>query len=115
MNLNYETIRLPNNRTYRFRGITENVNVGSGRDVRIDMENSIESNSQTNRTLQRTAIGAGVGALLGALLGGGDGAAVGAALGAGTGVGSVYLQGPYDLELATGTEFTIRASAPSGK
>ncbi|HEX6125263.1 MAG TPA: hypothetical protein VFZ23_07800 [Pyrinomonadaceae bacterium] len=112
MNLNYETIRMPNGRTYRFAGITENVRLRSGGDVRVDNENSIESSSQTNRTLTRTAVGAGVGALLGALLGGGDGAAVGAALGAGTGVGSVYLQGRYDLELPSGTEFVIRASAP---
>jgi regulator of protease activity HflC (stomatin/prohibitin superfamily) len=112
MNLNFETIRMPNNRTYRFAGITQNVRVGSGRDVRVDNENTIEGNSQNKRTFERTAVGAGVGALLGALLGGGDGAAIGAAVGAGTGVGSVYLQGPYDLELGSGTEFTIRATAP---
>lgn len=112
MNLNYETIRMPNGRTYRFEGITENVHVRSERNVRIDNENTIETSSQTNRTVERTAVGAGIGALLGALLGGGDGAAVGAALGAGTGIGSVYLQGPYHLELVRGTEFTIRATSP---
>jgi hypothetical protein len=112
MNLIYETIRMPNDRTYRFAGITQNVKVRSGQQVRIDNENTFESRNQTSRTLGRTAAGSGAGALLGALLGGGEGAATGAAIGAGTGIGSVYLQGPYDLELRSGTEFIIRASAP---
>jgi hypothetical protein len=113
MTLNYETIRLRNNQTYRFAGITENVRMNSGENVRINNENAVrESNSQTNQTIGRTAIGAGIGAILGAILGGGQGAAIGAAVGAGTGAGSVYIQGRDDLELTNGAEFTIRASAP---
>jgi hypothetical protein len=113
MNLNYETIRMPNNQVYRFAGITENVRATSGEAVRIDNEGTLkEDDSQTTRTVGRAAIGTGIGALLGALLGGGDGAAIGAAVGAGTGVGSVYVQGRDDLELPSGSEFTIRASSP---
>jgi outer membrane lipoprotein SlyB len=113
MTLNYETIRLRNNQTYRFAGITENVRANSGENVRIDNENAVrEGDNQTNQTIGRTAIGAGIGALLGAILGGGQGAAIGAAVGAGTGAGSVYIQGRDDLELTSGAEFTIRASSP---
>ena len=113
MTLNYETIRLPNNQTYRFAGITENVRTNGGENVRINNEGTVrEGNSQTNQTIGRTAIGAGIGALLGAIIGGGQGAAIGAAVGAGTGAGSVYIQGRDDLELMNGAEFTIRASAP---
>ena len=113
LTLNYETIRLQNNQTYRFAGITENVRMNSGENVRIDNEGTVrENNSQTNQTVGRTAIGAGIGALLGAIISGGKGAAIGAGVGAGAGIGSVYIQGRDDLNLTSGAEFTIRSSAP---
>ena len=113
INLHYETIRMPDNKTYRFAGITESIRAASGETVRIDNEGTLrESDSQTARTVGRTAIGTGVGALLGALLGGGEGAAIGAALGAGTGIGSIYVQGRDDLEVPRGSEFTIRSFGP---
>lgn len=62
--------------------------------------------------MQRAAIGTAVGALIGAIAGGGKGAAIGAVIGAGAGAGSVYVQGRDDLNLSSGTELTIRASAP---
>lgn len=84
-----------------------------GESVRVDREGTVEDNdSQTNRTVGRTAIGAGIGAVIGAILGGGQGAGIGAAVGVGTGVGSVYVQGRDDLELRSGSEVTVRASAP---
>jgi outer membrane lipoprotein SlyB len=46
-----------------------------------------------------------------AIVGGGKGAAIGAAVGAGAGAGAVYVQGREDLDLMSGAEFTIRASA----
>jgi outer membrane lipoprotein SlyB len=57
----------------------------------------------------RTGIGVAVGAVIGAIVGGYKGAAIGAAVGAGA--GSVYVQGREDLDLMSGAEFTIRASA----
>lgn len=114
MNLNYESIRTPDNRVYQFAGVTENLRVSSGTEVRVDNEGTVkEDASQTSRTISRTAIGTGVGALIGALLGGGDGAVVGATLGAGTGIGSVYLQGRDHLIVPSGTEFSIRATNPA--
>jgi uncharacterized protein YcfJ len=80
--------------------------------IRVDNEGSVREDSQTNRTVKRTAIGTAIGAVLGAVLGGGSGAAVGAVVGAGAGAGSVYVQGRNDLELMSGSELTIRASAP---
>jgi len=88
MTLNYETIRF-NNRTYRFAGMTQSVRPVSGQGVRIDNEGAIKDrDSQTKQTIGRTAIGAGVGAA------------------------SVYIQGRDDLNLTSGAEFTISASAP---
>ncbi len=112
INLNYETIRLSNNQTYRFAGVTDSVRTTSGETIRVDNEGAVKDSNQTNQTIGRTAIGTGIGAILGAILGGGKGAAIGAVVGAGAGAGSVYVQGRDDLELQNGAEFTIRASSP---
>ncbi|MBV9240819.1 MAG: hypothetical protein JO314_02325, partial [Acidobacteria bacterium] len=61
----------------------------------------------------RAGVGAALGALIGAIAGGGQGAAIGAAVGASAGAGSIVLQGRDNLELATGTEFRITATAPA--
>lgn len=112
LTLNFDTIRLRDGRTYQFAGTTEGVRTPGGELVRVDTEGTVESDSRTNTTIARTAIGTAIGALIGAIAGGGDGAAVGAAVGGGAGAGSVYVQGSQDLALPTGTEVTLRASAP---
>jgi len=80
--------------------------------MRVGTEGSVRESSQTNRTVKRTAIGTAIGAIIGGIAGGGSGAAIGAAVGAGAGAGSVYVQGRNDLELMSGSELTIRSSAP---
>jgi hypothetical protein len=113
MTLNFDRIRLSNGQTYAFAGVLENVRVSNGEDVRVDNEGAVaEQNSQSNTTLESSAIGGAVGALIGAIAGGGKGAAIGAAIGAGAGAGSVYVQGRDDLDLSSGSQVTIRASAP---
>ena len=113
MSLNFERIRLRDGRSYEFTGYIENVRTPGGEDVRVDSEGTVrERSGQTERTLIRGGIGAAVGALIGALAGGGKGAAIGAAVGAGAGAGSVFIQGRDDLDLTSGTEFVLRASAP---
>ena len=112
MTLNFDTIRLRDGRSYRFAGILESVRTAQGDTVKIDNEGVVSDDNQTNKTVQRAAIGTAVGAIIGAIAGGGKGAAIGAILGAGGGAGSVYVQGRDDLELAAGTELTIRASGP---
>ena len=111
MAMNFERIRLRDGATRSFDGYIESVRTPNGEDVRIDNEGIVsEQDSQSTRTVTRTGIGAAVGALIGAIAGGGKGAAIGAAIGAGTGAGSVFIQGRDDLELMSGTRFTIRAS-----
>lgn len=112
MTLNFDTVRLRDGRTYRFAGIVETVRTPGNETVRVDNEGAVREDDQTGRTVQRAAIGTALGAIIGAIAGGGKGAAIGAVLGAGAGAGSVYVQGREDLELTTGTEFTIRASGP---
>ena len=113
MTLDFDRIRLRDGSTYRFAGTLESVRFTNGETVSLDTENVIrEGDNQTTRTVTRTGIGTGIGAIIGAIAGGGKGAAIGAILGAGAGAGSVLAEGRDDLDLMTGTEMTIRASAP---
>lgn len=113
MQLDFDTIRLRDGRTYQFEGLIESVRTLEGDTIRIDNEGAVQENdTQGTGTATRTGIGAAVGAIIGAIAGGGKGAAIGAVIGAGAGVGSVLIQGRDDLELRTGTELTISASSP---
>src|SRR5215204_1070731 len=111
--LNFDNIRY-NGRTYQFAGFIESVRTQGGETVQVDNEGTVrEEGSRGTQTAQRAAIGTAVGAIIGAIAGGGKGAAIGAIVGAGAGAGSVYVQGREDLELLSGSEVTIRASAPN--
>jgi hypothetical protein len=113
LTFNFDRIRLRDGSSYNFAGFVEGVRTSSGETVRVDNEGTVRDDSQTSRTVQRAAIGTAVGAIIGAIAGGGKGAAIGAVLGGGAGAGSVYVQGRDDLLLTTGTELTVRASAPN--
>jgi len=107
-----DLIQLRDGRASNFAGYLESVRMTSGETVKVDNEGRAQDDdSQTNRTVTRTGTGAAVGAVIVAIVGGGKGAAIGAAVGAGAGAGSVYVQGHEDLDLMSGAEFTIRASA----
>lgn len=112
MTLNFDTIRLRDGGAYRFAGVVSGVRTPNGETVRVDNEGAVQDSNQTTKTEQRAAIGTAVGAVIGAIAGGGKGAVIGAVLGAGGGAGSVYAQGRNDLDLVSGTEVTVRASAP---
>jgi hypothetical protein len=112
MGLDFQRIRV-GGRTYDFAGTIESVRTVDGEDVRVDREGNVEDqDSQTKRTVTRGGIGAAIGAIIGGIAGGGSGAAIGAAVGAGAGAGTVLVQGRDELNLARGTEFSLRASAP---
>ena len=113
LSLNFDTIRLRNGSTYRFAGIVDQVRDSDGDTVSVNNEGAVRDSNQTTRTVTRAGIGAALGAIIGAIAGGGSGAAVGAAIGAGAGAGTVVLQGRDNLELGTGAEFTITATAPA--
>ncbi|HJQ33336.1 MAG TPA: hypothetical protein VJ866_14205 [Pyrinomonadaceae bacterium] len=112
MSLNFDTISY-NGRTYQFAGYIDSVRAQNGETVQVDNEGTVRDDNRGTQTAQRAAIGTAVGAIIGAIAGGGKGAAIGAILGAGAGAGSVYVQGRDDLELLSGSELTIRASAPN--
>ncbi len=112
MTLNFDTIRLRNGQTYRFAGVIESVRMVNGDTVRVDNEGSAQGDNQTTQTIQRGGIGTAIGAIIGAVAGGAKGAVIGGIIGATAGAGSVYVQGKDHLELPSGTELTVRASAP---
>jgi hypothetical protein len=112
MTLDFDRIRTRDGRTYNFAGTIENVLLPGGERVRVDREGNVkEDDSQTSRTVTRSAVGGAIGALIGAIAGGGKGAAIGAAVGVGAGAGSVFIEGRDDLELPSGAEIAVRASA----
>jgi hypothetical protein len=112
MTLDFDTIRLRSGQTYKFGGILTNVRTSNGDTLKVDNEGSAQGDNQTTQTVTRAGIGTAIGALIGAVAGGGKGAAIGAVIGAAGGAGSVYVTGKDNLDLPTGTELTIRASAP---
>ncbi|MBK7705585.1 MAG: hypothetical protein IPJ30_07335 [Acidobacteria bacterium] len=113
LTLNFETIRLRNGVTYTFAGIIEEVRQPGGDSVQVNNEGVVRDGSQTTKTVTRAGIGAVIGAIIGAIAGGGKGAAIGAGVGAGAGAGTVILQGRDNLDLPSGSEFTITATAPA--
>jgi hypothetical protein len=112
MSLTFDTIRLRNGQTYKFAGTLGSVRGLNGEAVKVDNEGSAQGDNQTTQTIQRAGIGTAIGAIIGAIAGGGKGAAIGGIIGAAGGAGSVYVQGKDSLELPSGTEVTIQASAP---
>ncbi len=111
LTLDFDRIRLKDGRSADFDGNIESIHAANGENVRVDSEGVIKADtSQTNRTVTRTGVGAAIGAVIGAIAGGGKGAAIGAGVGAGAGAGSVFIQGADDLELARGSEISIRVA-----
>ena len=112
MTLDFDTIRLRNGQTYKFAGVLTSVRTLNGDTVKVDNEGSAQGDNQTTQTVTRAGIGTAIGAIIGAVAGGAKGAAIGAVIGAASGTGSVYVTGKESLDLPTGTELTIRSSAP---
>ena len=112
MTLGFDTIRLRSGQTYRFAGILTGVRSLNGDTVKVDNEGAAQGDNQTTQTVTRAGIGTAIGAIIGAIAGGGKGAAIGGVIGAVGGAGSVYVTGKDSLDLPTGTELTIRSSAP---
>jgi len=111
MALDFDSITLRGGRSAPLHGQIEKVNVNQSVKA-VDAEGDIQSSSKTRDTEIRGAGGGALGAIIGAVAGGGKGAIIGAILGGGVGAGSVYVQGSKDLILDSGTEMTIRTSAP---
>ena len=70
---------------------------------------SREAESSTKSDVKKGALGAGAGAIIGGIAGGGGGAAIGAGVG---GAGTVLATKGKEVELAAGTTYSTRLTAP---
>ncbi|QQS33811.1 MAG: hypothetical protein IPM50_04320 [Acidobacteriota bacterium] len=112
ISLNFDTIRI-NGNTYRFAGIIDSVTARNGDSISVNNEGAVRDSSQPAQTATRAGIGAVLGAIIGAIAGGGQGAAIGAGVGAGTGAGTLLITGRDNLDLDSGTVFSITSTAPA--
>ncbi len=110
--LDFESVSM-NGRTYSFSGIIDSARENDGDVINVSNEGTVRDSNQTKKTVTRAGIGALLGAVIGAVAGGGDGAAIGAGIGAGAGAGSVLIQGRDNINLESGSEFTITATGPT--
>jgi hypothetical protein len=114
MSLNFQQIRMPDGRSYRFAGFIDNVRTPNGEDLQVNNEGTVrDADSQGTKTAERAGIGAAIGAVIGAVAGGGRGAGIGAVIGGGAGAGSVIVQGRDQLDLLNGSRIQITSSAPN--
>lgn len=112
MQLSFESIRMPDNRTSPFNAdVVEVVDMG-GRDEggTVDSEGGVRGRDSTKDTISKVGASAGVGAVLGAIIGGGKGAAVGAAIGGSMGTAGVLTTRGKDLRLPRGQQLKIRTA-----
>ena len=110
ISVSFYQIATPSRATYPINGSLSSLQAD---DVNADNEGTVAGKSNRKRDAVFIGGGAATGAIIGAIAGGGKGAAIGAIVGAAGGAGSVYVQGREDIELLSGTELTIRASAPN--
>jgi hypothetical protein len=112
LQLAFESIRLPDNRTVGFNAqVVEIVDMGQ-RDEggTVDSEGGVRGRSSTKDDVSKVGASTGIGAIIGAIAGGGKGAAIGAAIGGSIGTAGVLSTRGKDLRLARGQQLKIRAA-----
>jgi hypothetical protein len=114
LGLEFDTIRLPNQRTARLNAELEEIRQSESVKA-VDEEGNIYSGSRGQQAIKRTAIGAAIGGILGGLIGGRKGVAIGLLVGGGAGAGSLVIDGRKELRLEAGTEMLIRTLKTSSR
>ena len=112
LQLSFDEIRLPDNRTANLHAEVVEVLPSGGSDGvgEVDSEGGVKGKSSTKDNVAKIGAGTGIGAVLGAIIGGGKGAVIGAAIGAGVGTGGVLSSSGKDVRLAQGQQLRIRTS-----
>jgi outer membrane lipoprotein SlyB len=116
LDLAFDRVTLTDGRTANFSAtIIEVFDVVNAKDQGLaDNEGTIRNKSTAVKTsIKRAAVGALIGAIVGGAVAGGQGAVIGAAIGAGVGATTTLATRGPDLELKTGTEFTVVTDGPS--
>lgn len=107
MNLDFDTITMPDERHGTLHGYVVRVYGGGGQ---ADQEGGVQSGSRGKQAIKRGGIGAAAGAIIGGIAGGGKGAAIGLIIGGAGGAGSLAVQGSKELKLENGTEMLVRVT-----
>jgi hypothetical protein len=112
LQLTFDTIRLPDNRTGNFNAdVIEVLQMSGGDGVsNVDPEGGVRGKDSTKDDVSKVGAATGIGAIIGAIAGGGKGAAIGAAIGAGVGGGAVLTQRGKDIRLERGQQMKIRTA-----
>ena len=113
LQLAFETIRTPDNRTSNISAqVVEVVSTGQRDDEAgtVDSEGGVKGQSTTKDDISKVGASTGIGAIIGAIVGGGKGAAIGAAIGGSVGTAGVLTSRGKDLRLPQGQQLRIRAN-----
>ena len=111
LQLTFEQIRSPDNRTASFRAeLVEVMPLNSDSPTDVDSEGGVRGRDSTKDDAAKIGAASGIGAIIGVITGGGKGSAIGAIIGAGAGTAGVMTQRGKDIRLERGQPMKIRTS-----
>ena len=110
LQLTFDQIRSPDNRTAALRAELVEVTPFGGDNTEIDSEGGVKGRDSTKDDAAKVGAASGVGAIIGLIAGGGKGAAIGAIIGGGVGTAGVMKQRGKDIRLERGQHLKIRTS-----
>jgi hypothetical protein len=113
LQLAFETIRTPDNRTSNLSAqVIEVVSNGQRDDEAgtVDSEGGVRGKDTVKDDVAKVGASTGIGAIIGAIAGGGKGAAIGAAIGGSIGTAGVMSSRGKDLRLSRGQQLRIRTN-----
>ena len=108
--LAFDQIRTPDNRTATLNAELLEVVPMGGEDTNVDSEGGVKGSDSTKDDAAKVGAASGIGAIIGAIAGGGKGAAIGAIIGGGAGTAGVMTQRGKDIRLERGQHLKIRTS-----
>jgi len=114
LQLAFEQIRSPDNRTATLHAELVEISPIGGADPQIDPEGGVKGQDSTKDDAAKVGAASGIGAIIGAIAGGGKGAAIGAIIGGGAGTAGVMTQRGKDIRLEHGQHLKIRTSTDTG-
>ena len=110
LQLTFDQIRSPDNRTAALRAELVEVTPFGGDNTEIDSEGGVKGRDSTKDDAAKVGAASGVGAIIGLIAGGGNGAAIGAIIGGGVGTAGVMTQRGKDIRIEHGQHLKIRTS-----
>jgi hypothetical protein len=111
LQLAFDQIRSPDNRTATLHAELIEVGPMQGDDPEIDSEGGVKGQDSKKDDAAKIGAASGIGAIIGAIAGGGKGAAIGAIIGGGAGTAGVMTQRGKDIRIEQGQHIKIRTSA----